>query len=279
MRSPLFPLWYSIAAAGALPHERRRSFGGSDVTHRPVALVTGGGGGLGRAVGAALVADGWDVALVGRTESSLLEARDALQALAGRVETFVADVSRRPEVEAALAAARERLAAPTAVVNAAGAAASAALLPPDDALWTRMFAVNATGAWHVSTAVLPGMIEAGGGAIVNVASTAGLRGYRYAAAYVASKHALVGLTRAMSEEMTGKGIRVNAVCPGFLDTPMTDASVAAIVRKTGRSAAEARASLAALNASGRLIPPAEVAALVLALVADPARTGESIVIE
>jgi NAD(P)-dependent dehydrogenase (short-subunit alcohol dehydrogenase family) len=219
------------------------------------------------------------VALAGRTEPPLGEAREALRSLGGRVETFVADVTRRPEVEAALAAVRERLAAPTAVVNAAGAAASAALLPPDDALWARMLAVNATGAWHVSTAVLPGMVEAGGGAIVNVASTAGLRGYRYATAYVASKHALVGLTRAMAEELVGKGIRVNAVCPGFLDTPMPDASVAAIVRTTGRSAEEARASLAALNASGRLIPPAEVAALVLELLSDVTRTGESIVIE
>jgi NAD(P)-dependent dehydrogenase (short-subunit alcohol dehydrogenase family) len=131
----------------------------------------------------------------------------------------------------------------------------------------------------MSTAVLPHMIEAGGGSIVNVASTAALRGFRYAPAYVASKHALLGLTRAMAEDLVGKGIRVNALCPGFLDTPMTARNIEAIVEQTRRSAPEVRAALAALNASGRLIPPEEVAAIVRELVVDTARTGEAIPLE
>jgi NAD(P)-dependent dehydrogenase (short-subunit alcohol dehydrogenase family) len=117
------------------------------------------------------------------------------------------------------------------------------------------------------------------GRIVNVASTAALKGYRFVAAYVASKHALLGLTRALAEDLRGSGVTVNAVCPGFLDTPMTDRTVAHLVRATGASAAEARATLAAMNASGRLIHPDEVAAAIGALLDDPEATGRAVVLE
>lgn len=239
----------------------------------PVALVTGGGGGLGRAVAHRLRGGGTSVALLGRTAASLEEAASELGALA-----VPADVTRRDEVERALQAVHASLGPVNWLVNAAGLAEASPLLPPDDDLWARTLAVNATGAWIVTTAVLPDMLAAGGGAIVNVASTAALRGYRYTAAYVASKHALLGLTRALAADLGTKGVRVAAVCPGFLDTEMTDRTVARIVRTTGQDEAAARAALAAMNASGRLVPPDEVATVVLELL-QGARSDACLTIE
>ena len=240
----------------------------------PVALVTGGGGGLGRAVGRRLVDGGALVALLGRTAGTVEEAARALGALA-----LTADVTRRAEVEQAVRTVRAELGPVRWLVNGAGIAEAAPLLPPDDALWERTLGVNATGAWIASTAVLPDMLAAGGGAIVNVASTAALRGYRYTAAYVASKHALLGLTRAMAADLGAKGVSVSAVCPGFLDTEMTDRTIARIVRSTGQGEAEARATLAAMNASGRLVAPDEVAAAICDLLRDEGRGSEVLTIE
>ena len=240
----------------------------------PVALVTGGGGGLGRALARRLAAAGASVALLGRTAGSVGTAAEAAGALG-----VVADVTRRDEVEAAVDRVRGTLGPIGWLVNAAGIAVASPLLPPDDALWERTLAVNATGTWVVATAVLPDMVEAGGGAIVNVASTAALRGYRYTAAYVASKHAVLGLTRALAEDAGRWGVRVSAVCPGFLDTPMTDRTIARIVETTGQSEAEARAGIAGMNASGRLVDPDAVAAVALDLLQDEARSGEAVTVE
>jgi NAD(P)-dependent dehydrogenase (short-subunit alcohol dehydrogenase family) len=236
--------------------------------------VTGGGGGLGRAVGRRLVEGGASVALLGRTAATVEEEAKVLGALA-----VTADVTRRAEVEQAVRTVRAELGPVRWLVNGAGIAEAAPLLPPDDALWERTLGVNATGAWITSTAVLPDMLAAGGGAIVNVASTAALRGYRYTAAYVASKHALLGLTRAMAADLGAKGIRVSAVCPGFLDTQMTDRTIARIVRSTGQGAAEARAALASMNASGRLVAPDAVAAAICDLLRDEGRGSEVLTIE
>jgi NAD(P)-dependent dehydrogenase (short-subunit alcohol dehydrogenase family) len=239
-----------------------------------VALVTGGGGGLGRAVGAALVARGDRVALLGR-DASRLEA--AAATLEGEVVPLAADVTDRTAVDAAVAAIARRWGPVTRLVNAAGTAASAPLLPPDDDLWTRTMAVNVTGPWIVATACLPGMLAAGGGAIVNVASTASLKGFRYTAAYVASKHAVLGLTRALAADLEGRGVTVRAVCPGFLDTPMTAGTVARIVETTDLDEPAARAALAAMNARRALVPPEEVAAVVVSLLGGEG-TGEACVV-
>jgi NAD(P)-dependent dehydrogenase (short-subunit alcohol dehydrogenase family) len=239
-------------------------------------LITGGGGGVGRATALALAADGWHVALLGRDEDRL---REAAEIVGPRALVVPGDVTERPSIEAALDALRGRVPAPTALVHAAGIAQAAGLVPPDDDLWERTMAVNARGAWICATACLPAMVLRGEGDLVFVASTAALRGYRYTAAYVASKHATLGLARSLAADVGSKGIRVHVVCPGFLDTPMTETTVERIVATTHLDAAAARASLAAMNASGRLIEPEEVAAVIRRRLRDRVDDLEPVVLE
>jgi NAD(P)-dependent dehydrogenase (short-subunit alcohol dehydrogenase family) len=214
------------------------------------ALVTGGGTGIGAACAAALTAAGARVTVMGRREAPLravVERGDAAMALTG-------DATAPPALP--------RVAL---LVHAAGAAESAPFLKSDAALFERMWRANFLGAVAVTQAVLPPMLEAGFGRVVHVASTAALKGYPYVSAYVAAKHALLGLTRALAQEVATKGVTVNAVCPGFTDTAIVAESVARIVAKTGRSETEARAELARHNPQRRLVTPAEVAEAVLML--------------
>ena len=240
------------------------------------ALVTGGGGGVGRAVAARLVENGWLVGLLGR-DARRLEA--AVGELGARAFAFPGDVTKRDDVEAAVASLADQGAAPRVLIHAAGLARSSAVLPPDDELWDATMAVNSTGAWIGATACLPAMLAEGDGDIVFIASTAALRGYRYTAAYVASKHAVLGLARALAADVGPKGVRVHVVCPGFLDTPMTDQTVARIVATSRLDAAAVRASLAAMNRSGRLIRPEEVAELILTRLHDSVDDPEPAVLE
>ena len=237
------------------------------------AVVTGGAGGVGLATARALLDAGYRVQLLGRTPEKL---EAAVRSLEGDVLASPADVASRSDVDTAL---QGPGGPPRILVNAAGIAVSSPLLPPDDALWDRTLSTNLTGVWVTSTACLPAMIEAGGGVIVNVASTAALRGYRYTAAYVASKHGVLGLSRAMAEDLASKNVRVHTICPGFLDTPMTDRTIANVVASTGKSEADARALIAGMNASGKLIRPEAIAEIVLELVRDTSRSGETITVE
>jgi NAD(P)-dependent dehydrogenase (short-subunit alcohol dehydrogenase family) len=193
-----------------------------------------------------------------------LDALAPLLAEAGarEVHTLTVDAADPEALARVLGAAAHALGPVAVLVNNAGGAESAPFARTDMALWRRMFALNVDSAFAATHAVLPGMQAAGWGRIVNLASTAGLKGYAYVSAYVAAKHALVGLTRALALEVAKAGVTVNAVCPGYTDTPMVDAAVREIAARTGRDEAGARAALATANPMGRLIRPDEVAATI-----------------
>jgi len=246
-----------------------------------IALVTGGGRGIGRSVALALASAGSDVAVTARSSMELDETAAAIRALGRRAEAIVCDVSERTQVDAMVARVRTALGDPLILVNNAGIAASAKLTDTTDEMWDRMLRVNASGAFYCTRAVLPRMMAAKWGRIVNMASVAARAGAPYIAAYTASKHALLGLTRAVAAEVAGRGITVNAVCPGYVDTAMTDGSAANIVKRTGRTEEEARKILEGFSPQGRLMTAPEVAAMTTYLCSEVARgiNGQGIVID
>ncbi len=191
-----------------------------------------------------------------------------------------ADVTDPESVKKAFDSARARFGEIAILVNNAGQAASAPFLKTDPALWRRMMAVNLDGTFHCTQAALAGMLAAGWGRIINIASTAGMTGYGYVTAYCAAKHGVVGLTRALAVEVATKGVTVNAVCPGFTDTDIVKEAVANIVAKTGRTAEQAQAELASRNPQKRLVRPEEVANTVawLCLPGSEAITGQAIAV-
>ncbi len=241
------------------------------------ALVTGAGRGIGAAIAQALAQAGARLTLLGRQRAAL-EAQAAKLPAQTHLETC--DITDPAQVERAFQGALAALGPVTILVNNAGQVESQPFGQTPLALWQRMLEVNLTGAFLCTQAALPGMLEVGWGRIVNVASTAGLRGYPYVSAYCAAKHGLVGLTRALALELARKNITVNAVCPGYTQTELLEASLAQIAQKTGRSQAEARTLLTQANPQGRLVEPAEVAQAVLwlCLPGSAALTGQAIAI-
>ena len=220
------------------------------------AVVTGAGSGIGRATAERLAEAGCQVTLIGRHVARLNETADRIGDLAFAAP---ADVTDPDALAAAIEVGRDRFGPIDILINNAGAATSAPFLKTDADAFRAMLALNLEAPAEAARLVLPGMLTRRWGRIVNVASTAGLKGYAYVSAYVAAKHGLVGLTRALALEVASKGVTVNAVCPGFTDTDLVARSVEAIVGKTGRSEEEARGALAASNPQGRLITPDEVA--------------------
>ncbi|MDX2160315.1 MAG: SDR family NAD(P)-dependent oxidoreductase [bacterium] len=235
------------------------------------AVVTGGTRGIGRAIAETLIAAGAQVVILGRSAEALRQT--AAQIGAHAVPCDVTD----PESVRAAFAGLERV---DVLVNNAGDARSAAFHKTDLDLWERMIAVNLTGTYLCMRAAIVGMTARRSGRIVNIASTAGLKGYAYVSAYCAAKHGVIGLTRALAQEVAAKGITVNAVCPGYVDTEMTAETIENIVRLTGRTPDEARAELVSHNPQGRLITAAEVAETVLWLLSPAAAAvhGQALVL-
>jgi 3-hydroxybutyrate dehydrogenase len=236
------------------------------------ALVTGGGRGIGAAIARRLAGAGAHVTVWGRGGNDL----EAIARELGGV-VFVVDLVDRAATDRAL----NDVGPIDVLVNNAGAAESAPFDRTTDAIWDRIIELDATAPFRVIRALVPRMIEAGWGRVINVASNAGVSGYGYTSAYCAAKHAMVGMTRALAIDLARTGVTINALCPGWVDTQMVDQAVARIAAKTGRSEDTARASLIAMNPQRRLIDPDEVAHAALMLCAHEARGihGQTVVID
>ena len=241
-------------------------------------FVTGAGTGVGQAIALRFARDSYRVSVVGRTSSSLQETVQMIAASGGTSQEFVCDVASRREVERAVEAAERELGPIDVLVNNAGVAESVPFVSMDDEVWERTLGINLNGTYHCMRAIAPGMFSRRNGRIINIASSAGKVGYPYTAAYVASKHGVLGLTRSVAMEAASRGVTVNAICPGWIASDMTARSVARIVERTGKTGDEARQLLEAMNPQRRLIQPEEVAEVAAFLAsADGAGTnGEAI---
>jgi NAD(P)-dependent dehydrogenase (short-subunit alcohol dehydrogenase family) len=236
-----------------------------------IALVTGGSKGIGKAIALALADAGADVAVCARKPAELEAVAEAIRAEGRRAFAAPCDVTDPEQVHRLPAAVGEALGPIDILVNNAGAAESHKFVGHPDDLWARMLEINLTSVYRVCKAVVPGMIERQWGRIITVASISSKVGARYVAAYTASKHGVLGLTRALAVELNPYHITVNAICPGYVDTPMTDANVANMVARTGKSETEVRKILEATSPQNRLITPEEVAAVAVMLAGEAAR--------
>jgi NAD(P)-dependent dehydrogenase (short-subunit alcohol dehydrogenase family) len=245
------------------------------------ALITGASRGIGRAIASAFADNGSRLALAARNLEDLNHVAESLRARGSTAEPFACDVTVAEQVERLPALVEDKLGGIDILVNNAGAAGSHKFVDHPDDLWEMLLEINLTSVYRVTKAVMPGMINRKYGRIINIASVASKVGLRYMSAYVASKHGVLGLTRALAAEMTKHDITVNAICPGDVDTPMTEFAVSFMVARTGRSEAEARKILEDTNPQQRLISPEEVASLAVWLASDDARgtSGQAINID
>ncbi|MDB4892260.1 MAG: short-chain dehydrogenase/reductase [Gemmatimonadetes bacterium] len=226
------------------------------------AIITGGSRGIGAAVATALAARGASITLMARSIGDLREHAATLQELGGPVQVVECDVADEASVDRAFERAESGLGAARILINNAGTAKSAKFAATSRAMWDLMIGVNLTGTYLCTARAMPAMLAAKNGRIVNIASTAGLRGYKTMTAYCAAKHGVIGFTRALALETAKAGVTVNAVCPGYTDTDLTDTAVDNIVNALGKTPEEARAMLVAIIPRGVMTTPGEVAAAV-----------------
>ncbi|MGA0151349.1 MAG: SDR family NAD(P)-dependent oxidoreductase [Luminiphilus sp.] len=242
------------------------------------ALVTGAGTGIGEAVSRQLHTDGYRVSLVGRRPEPLA----ALSASLGEnAYAITGDVTDRSSISSAFTSARERFGSIEILVNSAGMAPTAPFHRVDFADWQRTMDVNVNGVFHCSQIALEDMLGAGWGRIINIASVASLRGFPYVSGYCASKHAVLGMTRAVALEVATQGVTVNAICPGYVDTDIVRTAISEIVAKTGRTEEDAMRHFTESNPQGRLVEASEVASAVSWLCSDGAAsvTGQAVAID
>jgi NAD(P)-dependent dehydrogenase (short-subunit alcohol dehydrogenase family) len=240
------------------------------------ALITGGGRGIGRAIATRLAALGARVVVAGRTVSELEETAQTVGGIA-----LPMDAGDSASVQTALVNLAARAGRIDILVNNAGVAESAPLDRTTDAMWEWMMAVNAGSAFALCRALIPPMVAAGWGRVINLASNAGLTGYAYSSAYCASKHAMIGMTRAIAMEIARSSVTINAVCPGWVNTRMAEEAVQRIADKTGRGVDQARRGLEGMSPQRRMVEPEEVAHVVAMLCSDEARSihGQSIPVD
>jgi NAD(P)-dependent dehydrogenase (short-subunit alcohol dehydrogenase family) len=238
-----------------------------------LALITGGGRGIGRAIALLFAQHGVRIAVAARTREQV---ESVAREIGPQAVALTCDVSNAESVSRMFADLH-----PDILVNNAGVAESAPFVQTSDELWQRHLAINLSGTFYCTRAALPAMLERGWGRIINIASIAAKTGAPYIAAYAASKHGVLGLTRSVALEVATSGVTVNAICPGYVETEMVERGVERITARTGRSAEEARDMLRRMSPQNRLVTPEEVAALALLLASDEGRgiTGQGINID
>ncbi len=246
-----------------------------------IVLITGGSGGLGRVLAQAFARQGSRVVITARSEARLTAAAEEIGRAGGQVLALPCDVTERKQVDDLAAAIGARWGAVQILVNNAGVARAASFLETTDAMWDEILRTNLTGAFYCCKVFLPGMIEARWGRIINIGSTTSKVGYSHVAAYVSSKHGLLGLTRALALETARMGITVNAICPGYLDDELTHANAQRMAEKTGKSVEQILASFASTAPQRRLIDPGEVAGLALLLASEKlgGMTGQAVSVD
>lgn len=243
-----------------------------------IALVTGAGKGIGKAIAVALAQQDIRVVVAARTQADLEEVASSIREQGGEAQAVVCDVTEPASIAAAVAEIQHDWGDISILVNNAGASGSHKFPGHPDELWHELINVNLNSVYYVTKAVVPQMVDARWGRIINIASIASKIGGKYLAAYTASKHGVLGLTRALAVELASFNITVNAICPGYVDTPMTDRSITRIVEHTKMPPDQARAALEKTSLQNRLITPEEVASVAVMLVGENARgiTGQAI---
>jgi NAD(P)-dependent dehydrogenase (short-subunit alcohol dehydrogenase family) len=246
-----------------------------------IVLVTGGGRGIGRAIALAFASRGGRVIVSGRTDEALQGVAREIRSAGGEALPLLCDITREEEVESLRRRIADRFGAVEILINNAGVAPAAAFLEMETRVWKEVLDTNLTGAYHCCKILLPAMIAARWGRIINIASTAGKVGYSHASAYTASKHGLLGLTRALALEFARAGVTVNAICPGYVDTDLTAFNAQRMAEKTGKPAANILEIFKRTSPQNRLIAAEEVADLAVMLASDAggAITGQAINID